>query len=108
MLLKKISFIAAVTGIGVLLLLMAWPSYMNINEIDIHELEVNTKVDVIGNVKSERDLGDFKILRLENKDFDIICDCEESYLDKDVEVFGKIEEYEGKKQVRVLSISALK
>jgi len=104
---------------------------------DIERLEVNTKVKLEGEVIEERILykgtklikiGDIesfeksqKLSKLSKKDFEnlseidgyskssieIICDCKESFKEKEVRVTGLIEEFNRKRQVIALKVEVL-
>ena len=100
--LKKISFAIAILGIGVLLGMLALPA----KELKaLNETFENEKVFLEGKVESERDFGDFKILNING--VDVYCSCSESYLGKEVYAEGFVDEFDGKKQVRVLKIREL-
>jgi len=105
---KKYAFIVSILGISVLLtLLLVVPEEITENSMDA--MEINEKIYLEGVINKELDYGDFKILELEidgesSRLIDVVCDCKESYLEKKVSVIGVVEEYEGEKQVRVLSI----
>lgn len=75
-------------------------------EIDSAEtldsFEINTKVELDGKVERERVFEDFKVLVVEG--IEIICDCEEYYLGKQIKIIGLIDEYNGKKQIKALTI----
>jgi len=103
--LKKISFIIAISGIAVLLgLILLSPKPAGLLD-DINDMEINEKVMLQGIVDSERDFGDFRIWNIEG--IEVVCDCKESYLGKEVEIVGLVEEFNEKKQVRVLEIKIL-
>ena len=100
--LRKLGFILAVIGIAILLsLLLFKPKEISSIE-NINNLTINSKVLLKGLVESERDFGNFKIWGI--KGIEVVCDCKESYLDKEVEVIGVVEEFNDKKQVRVLKV----
>jgi len=102
--LRKYAFIVAILGIAVLLgLLILSPKELDSSD-ELDSMEINEKVVLEGKVESERDFGGFRIMGIEGKDFKVICECEESYLDKEVEILGLVEEFNDKKQVRVLRI----
>jgi len=99
--LRKLSFIIAILGIGVLLGLLLSPA----EEIEsLEELEINERVVFSGKVESEKDFGGFKIWKIRGFEMDVVCDCEESYLNEEIEIEGIVDEFNGKKQVRVLVI----
>ena len=99
--LKKISFIIVIIGIALLLsLLILSPKEVNVE--DIENLTLNKKVFFRGKVEHERDFGNFKIWQI--NEIEVVCDCNESYLNKEVEITGLVSEFEGKTQVRVLRL----
>ena len=100
--LKKISFIIAIFGISVLLSFLILPG-KEIDEINL--LEINEKIVLEGKVVSEKDFGDFKIWNVGG--IEVVCDCEESYLNKIVQIVGVVSEFNDQKQVRVLEIRVL-
>jgi len=97
--LKKVSFAFAILGIGVLLGMLALPA-KEFGSID--DLRENEKVFVEGKVENEKDFGDFKILKVNGTE--IYCSCKDSYLGEEVYVEGYVDEFDGKKQIRVLKI----
>ena len=108
--LKKLAFIIAILGIAVLLGMLILPA----GELkNLEEMEFNDKVIFEGKVESERDFGDFKIWKLSTitsgaeMDFDVVCNCEESYLGRKVKIVGLVSEFNGEKQIRVLRINIL-
>jgi hypothetical protein len=97
--LKKVSFAVTILGIGILLGMLVLPA----REMeDLQSARDNEKVFLEGKVEGEKDFGDFRILKI--KGIDIYCSCSESYLGKDVYVEGFVEEFNGKRQIRVLRI----
>jgi hypothetical protein len=102
--LRKVSFIIAFIGVCILLVFFTLPSKEFGN---LEELRDNEKVTLTGKVVSERDFEDFRIFSLNRYEIDLVCDGCESYFGEDVRVLGVINEYEGKKQVRVLEIIVL-
>lgn len=107
--LGKTSFIIAVSGVSILLGLLIWPNYEPVRSPEeLEDLEINNRVFIEGHVERERVIGEsFRILGIVREGFEavsVVCECGESYMDDGVEVRGIIEEYEGRKQVRVLEI----
>ena len=105
--LRKISFILASLGIAFLLALLIIPGE-ELGDRDIDNMMVNEKVFLEGKVESERDFGNFKIWKINGKDFEVVCDCEESYLNKEVQIIGLVDEFNEEKQVRVLEITEIR
>jgi DNA/RNA endonuclease YhcR with UshA esterase domain len=102
---KKIAFVAAVLGIGILMGMMLLPPSGIMGQEDIDSLDLNSKVVLSGKVESERDFDGFKVMRVNG--VDVVCNCEGFYLGKEVEVKGIVDEFEGKKQVRAIEVSIL-
>ena len=108
--LRKYAFIVAILGIAFLLgLLILSPKELgSLDELD--SMEINEKVMLKGKVGSERDFGDFRIWKLSviegdtEIDFEVICDCKESYLGREIEIVGLVSEFNGERQVRVLRV----
>lgn len=102
---RRHAFIVAVFGILILLvLLFELPAKEIFSVKDLGDLKVNQKVVLRGVVEGERVFGDFKVLKV--KGVEVTCDCPANfkYLDENVEIFGIIGEYNGRKQVKVLKI----
>ena len=104
--LRSGSFVVAVLGVSILVVLLIFPG----GEFrDLESLRDNEKVVFSGRVEGERISGNFKILRLVGKDFDVVCSCEGSgsFLGDEVEIEGLVDEFREEKQVRVLKIKIL-
>ncbi len=100
---RKPAFIIAILGMFVLaLLLNAKPKEID-NFEDLNALEINQKVSINGKVVSEKVSYNNKILMLDNG-IELVCECEESFKDKEISAIGVISDYNNKKQVRVLRI----
>jgi len=104
---KKYAFIIAILGIAILLGLLALGPKEIGSSDDFEAMEINEKIIFKGMVIDEKDFVDFRILKLQGKDFEVICDCVESYIDKEVEIVGVVDEFNGKRQVRVLRIGII-
>lgn len=97
--LKKISFIIAIIGIAILIILL------NLSPKQVQSLEnekINEKIKIQGTVTAERDLNNFKILTLGN--IEAVCNCKGTYKNKQVEIIGLVQLYNNKKQIQVLEI----
>ena len=101
--LKKLSFSVAVLGIGLLLFLLGAPAEEFSGSFEEHE--ENKKIFLEGKVDSERDFREYKSFTIDG--VEVICDCREELLGKRIRVEGIVEEYEGKRQIRVLEIGVL-
>jgi hypothetical protein len=103
---RRFAFIVALLGIVILLVFMGFPG-MEI-EVDgagdLERLEINEKVFFSGSVESVRDFGDFKILIFNG--VEVVCDCPSDFfgVGVEVEVIGKVEEFNGKRQIKALKI----
>ena len=101
---KRIALLIAVMGLFVLGLLMLNLKAVEVgNEDDLKKLEVNTKVIVEGRVAEERVLYLGTKLLIIN-DLEVICECSESFKGRRIRVEGLVDEFNGKRQVRVLKI----
>jgi len=100
--LKKMSFVLTMVGIVVLLILLTFPAEIlrNIDEGDLKE-----KVYFEGEVSNERSIGESKLINIDG--IEVICDCRESYLGKEVRIEGLVDSYNGKRQIRALKIEVL-
>lgn len=93
----------AVLGIFLLIAMLGFQDYVQIDSVsDLDGMIVNSRVQIEGVVESDRLAGEIHIMRLNG--VDVVCDCEESYLDKRVLIFGVVEDYLGNKQVRAMEI----
>jgi hypothetical protein len=103
--LRKVSLIITFAGLSVLLGMLILPAEEIVGErAGLTEREINEKVVFSGKVESEKNFGDFKIWELSEVDFDVVCDCKESYLGEEIEIEGIVGEFNGQRQVRVLRI----
>lgn len=99
---KRVSFILAVFGIIVLAGILFF-GYSDVSGMgDIEKMKLNSKVVLSGEIESERDFDGFKILGVNG--IDLVCECEGFYLGREVRIKGFVDEYEGRKQVRILEI----
>ncbi len=99
---RRSSFIFAILGISFLFYLLIFEE-IKIEELkDLEDLEINSKIILVGFVDEEKDFGTFKILKI--KGIDVVCNCFESYLNEEIIVEGYVSEYLGKKQIKTLSI----
>ena len=103
--LLKASVSVTILGIAFLLVVLAVPSYSEIDEENINDFDINEKVICEGKVNGERDIGELKILDVDG--IDVICDCKSTLLNKEILVKGAISEYNGEKQVTALRIELL-
>ena len=100
--LKKISFTIGVIGIAMLVILLnSSPKEVK----SIANEKINQKVTIQGKVLSERQFNDFSILQIEG--IEAICECKNPYLNKEVRVIGLVEEYQGKRQIKILEIKVI-
>ncbi len=99
---RRIAFVISLVGIFVLLGAFMLPAKNVGSAEDLEKLEINTKVILSGKVENERVYGDFRILSVNG--ISVICNCPGDYLGKNVEILGKVSEYEGKIQIEILRI----
>lgn len=104
---RRWSFIFAIVGLLILLLLLHAGKQTEINDYEgLEKLEINSKVFTSGNVVSEKIIFEKeKILVLDNG-LELICFCKEKFQDKMIHAEGIVSEYEGTKQLNVLKIFA--
>ena len=99
---RRFAFIGTIIGIALLAFLTLWPA-REISMNDWESLADNEKVVIIGNVKDIRDSGDSLAFKLDGAEF--ICrKCDKNIEGKEVEILGVVEEFDGRKRVRVLKI----
>jgi len=105
--LRIVAFIVLIMGVSVLLSFLVWPGYELVVTLDdLDELEINSKVVLIGNVKEVRDFDGFMVMNVNG--IDVVCNCGDvDYLEKDVEIKGLVDLYEDEKQIEVLKIRIL-
>ena len=92
----------AILGIAILIVFFTLPAKEISGFEELEKLNINDKVSFNGVVEKVRDFGDFKIIKI--KGIDVVCDCKDDFTGKEIEIIGKVEEYNGKKQVRALRI----
>ena len=101
---RKEAFIVAMLGLSILFILIVLPGKEIFNLEELEEMDLKEKIVLRGFVDGERVFENFRILSVDG--VEVICDCL-SFLEKEVEVVGFVEEFNGKKQVRALRISIL-
>jgi hypothetical protein len=104
---RRWAFIISILGLLALIVLMNFSPAKEVDSYeDLEKLEINSKVLVEGKVANERILYEnVKLLDLGNG-IDIICECSEFFSGEEVSIEGLVSEYNGKKQITVLEISA--
>ncbi len=103
---RRTALIVFISGILVLLLLMMrGPVEVNSME-ELGKLEVNQKVSLIGKVESERFLSGSKKMFAMDSGIELVCDCSESFVEKEIMAEGFVSEFNGKRQVEVFSIKS--
>ena len=101
---KKITFVFFILGMFVLAGFYFFDSE-EIDELkDLENLEINSRVFVSGTVIDERFLYEGTKLLVLNNRIDLVCECSENFKGRKVFAEGIVQEYEGKRQVLVLSI----
>ena len=101
---RRLAFILTILGILSLAILMNLPAKEISSKEELENLEINQKVAIHGKVISERILYETqKLLILDNK-IELVCECPQTFKDKNISVLGIVSEYDGKKQVTVLKI----
>lgn len=100
---RRVALIVFILGVLVLALLLNLPSREIKGFDDLSEFEINQRVLLNGVVESERFISGSKEIFVVNG-IDVVCDCSESFVGREVEVEGVVSEFNEKKQVEVLSI----
>jgi len=100
---KKASLIFLIIGIIVLIFISFKSPIKNVNFENLEGMEINTRVEINGKVEGVKDFEDFKILIVDG--IEIICDCKQNYLGKQIKIIGLVDEYNGKRQIKALKIS---
>jgi len=100
---RRISFIFAILGIFLLIVFLFFiPNKELKNVKDLNKTINNEKVILSGVVQNEKTSNKFRLFNI-NK-INVICSGCKSYSGKFVKIKGVIDDYEGKKEVRVLEI----
>ena len=101
-------------GIFVLLAIIKFQTIESVQISSLSSLDVGKEVKITGNIISFREYeNDFKILNvIGENDLDkiaVTCNCIEInlYLNKTLEITGKVEEYNGKLQINANKIGVL-
>ncbi|MBI5803768.1 hypothetical protein HY450_00825 [Candidatus Pacearchaeota archaeon] len=104
---RRFAFVAAIIGMFFLFLFFeAKPTEIRGIE-DLNKLEVNKKVLIFGEIVEARVIyGRTRIFILDNG-IEILCECYGFSEGDLIEVEGVVSEFEGKKQVEVLSIAGV-
>ncbi len=105
---RRWAFVGAIIGIFVLLLIMVLGGEERVASLkEIEELEINTKVIIIGGVVSERKFGEGVMLELDNG-IEVLCDsCDFNLEGEEIEVMGKVYDFYGEKRVLAYRIVAI-
>lgn len=104
-LLLKLSLIISFLGILILLFLASQtPKLIKISEI----INSSINVKIQGKIIQEKAYDDFSILIVKdsNRSIEATCSCH-GFLNKTVEIIGKLEEYEGRKQISIDKIEVI-
>lgn len=104
--LRKWSFVIALAGISFFVFLLFIGNYHDVSDVkELGSMELHTKVVLEGEVVSERVFDDFRILEVNG--VDVVCNCKKSYLERVIRVEGLVSEFNGKRQIKALSIGIL-
>ncbi len=98
---RYVALALTIVGIFVLVGVMVFSPAREINSLD--NVQVNEKVEIEGIVTEERIIKKINIMQVNG--IELVCDCILSFKGKKVRVMGVVEEFNGKRQVRVLRIS---
>ncbi len=100
---RRLAFIICILSTFILLtLLVYWPAqhYSSLETLIPHE-----RVFVEGVVKEEIIRGTFRVFYIDS--IEVRCECSTSYLGKQIQVEGYLEDYRGERYVRALRIYSL-
>jgi hypothetical protein len=98
---RRWAFVVMIVGMFVLFLLLEKGPIAVESYSDLEELEINERVSFEGRVIEERIIyEDTKLFELENG-IELICECLDNFEGKEIKVIGIVEEYNGRRQVRV-------
>jgi hypothetical protein len=98
---RKLAIIISIIGLS-LLLSQLFTKPLEVSSIE--NIKVGTLVKIKGNVSEEKDFSFAKTFKVNNTS--IICDCKSSYVNKEVEIIGIIEDYY-ELRVNVLKIKVI-
>lgn len=87
-----------------MLFLLNYPTKTVSKSQDLENYQVNQLVTLTDKVISQRLIYEGTTLYKTQKGFELICDCTNNLKDQEITIQGLVEEYEGKKQVRILEI----
>jgi len=104
---RRFAFVIAILGMFVLVLLLNKSEIEVNNYEELEGLEINERVIVNGFVVSERYIFEEVLLTLDNN-LELICECVGNFEGREINAVGVVEDYKGKKQIRVLEISTTK
>lgn len=108
--LQKVYLVLSLTGIFLLLFLSSKINPERISVCEVNKTAEYEKVVVEGLVINEKILNkDFKLLILkeENCEIGIVCNCKTTFINNKVLVAGKIQTYNNKKQISANEIRIL-
>ena len=100
---RRFAFVIVILGMFVLVLLLSKGAIGIDSYEELEKLEINERVIVSGVVVSERVIFEDRLLELDNG-LELVCECEGGFKGNKVEVVGVVEEYRGRKQIRVLEL----
>jgi hypothetical protein len=108
---RRWAFVIAILGMAIMLFLMNLPAREVVDYEGIADLEVNTRVQISGEVINERIIyGDEKLLVLGNGtggELELVYQGDGRFNEKKIEAVGFVSEYDGKKQITVERIMVL-
>lgn len=101
---RRISFILAMVGLTTLLFLLNTSPKEATTPEDLENYQINQLVTLKDEVISQRIIYEGTTLYQTQKGFELICECTQNLKDQELTITGTLEEYEGKKQVRIITI----
>lgn len=99
---RRVALSVALLGILALLILLNFYEKEISSERELSDLADNQKVKITGKVVSEKEFGEYWILKLD-KGIEVRCECS-GFLGENVIIYGIVEEFNGNKRIEVLKI----
>ncbi|MDO8460084.1 MAG: hypothetical protein Q7S74_03175 [Nanoarchaeota archaeon] len=101
---RRIVLILTLLGLFVLVLLLNKQPVDIQNVDELNGLESNQRVHIVGQVISERKLSASNEILVLDNGLNLFCACTISFKGKNIDSLSVIDDYNGKKEIRVLRI----
>ncbi len=106
---RRIAFITAILGLFLLLSLLIFLQPISIKKPEeLSNSPDNKKVTVSGKIVKESRFGSQTLLTL-NNNIELLCECPYNlnYKNKNISALGIVDDFAGKKRIRVLRLSLI-